>query len=156
MEEDPQVRPSVEEMMVRLERLSPQRRQPAVHSLHTPLVEKKPVELEKKEIPASREEGDGDGEEAMSEELRQLLELAQTKFGKSSGYSYSSSLHSQVESEATVAQDDIHVVCPRCDSVFVVTAEGEARCPNCSGEFEVDEDGDVIYEYGEDEGEEEK
>jgi hypothetical protein len=37
-----------------------------------------------------------------------------------------------------------------------VTAEGEARCPYCSGEFEVDEDGDVIYEYGEDEGEEEK
>jgi serine/threonine protein kinase len=127
MEEDPTRRPSLQEVILKLASLSP------------PVKHREKMLLKNKDEPPAAE----------NDELQQLLELARTKYERSYSSYYTSSF--PVDHEETVANTDIYVICPNCDKVFTVTDEGEAQCPYCSGEFEIDEDGDVIYEYENDE-----
>jgi serine/threonine protein kinase len=128
MEEEPARRPSLQEIILKLENLSPQ------------IKHRENILLKNKDEPSAAEEND---------ELQQLLELARTKYERSHS-SYSS--YFQFDSSvAIMANNDIYVICPNCDKIFTVMDEGGAKCPYCSGEFEIDEDGDVIYEYENDE-----
>ena len=93
--------------------------------------------LQKQIKPSQREK------EQPDEELEKLLEIARKKY-EQNPLSYLSYLH---HSDDETSKDNIPVACPYCDTVFAVTQDGGTKCPNCHWDFEIDDDGDVISLY---------
>lgn len=75
------------------------------------------------------------------DELEKLLESTREKYEQNPS-SYLSYIYHEEDSTIKV---DIPVVCPYCDSLFTTTEEGGLECPQCHWDFEIDDDGDVIY-----------
>jgi len=75
------------------------------------------------------------------DELEKLLETTREKYEQNAS-SYLSYISHE---EGSTVKKDIPVVCPYCDSLFATTEEGGLECPQCHWDFEIDDDGDVIY-----------
>jgi len=144
MEDHPQLRPTIDEIITRLTQLTQYHGSPLVLvpklATKLPLSPVMPPVVEKSVVAAPSE---------YDEELQQLLELARQKYENRPYLSIALPFTEMTAGGGTETEEDIYVVCPRCDKVFTVSIEGQANCPHCCGEFEIDEDGDVIYEYEE-------
>ncbi len=123
VEDEPHRRPSIPELINQLEGLDKQ------ISTQNVCVEK-PSQVEALES---------------KDELEQLLELARHKYEQNPLSYFSSTRFSDDEELIT----EVNVVCPYCDYIFPTT-EGGVECPKCHWDFEIDDDGDVISSYEDD------